>query len=165
MDYLWTPWRYQYISGQAAQQGCLFCVKASENRDAENLIVHRASLNFVLLNMYPYTSGHLMIAPYEHVASLAEASPDALREMMELTRQAEAHLRAVYRPEGLNIGMNLGKCAGAGVADHIHMHVLPRWIGDSNFMTTAGETRVLPEDLRTTYEKIAAAFRGGHEAR
>jgi ATP adenylyltransferase len=158
MDYIWSPWRYRYISAPPSSDACLFCTKAAENKDRENLVVYRGKLNFVLLNLFPYTSGHLMVAPYEHVATLEQAQPDTLTDLMGLVRQAEKHLRTVYRPEGMNIGMNIGAVAGAGVAGHIHMHVLPRWTGDSNFMTTVGETRVLPEDLETTYEKLTAAF-------
>ena len=161
MDRLWSPWRYQYISKADEAPGCIFCVKPAENRDNENYIVHRGASCFVLLNLYPYTSGHLMVAPYAHVATREDATEAAVLEMMCLTREAEGHIRHVYRPEGLNIGMNIGKCAGAGVAGHIHMHVLPRWAGDANFMTTVGETRVLPEDLNTTYGKLRGAFLEG----
>ena len=114
----------------------------------------RAERNFVMLNLYPYTSGHLMIAPYEHVAMLSEAHPETLAEMMRLTQRAEQALRHLYTPGGINLGMNLGEAAGAGVAGHIHMHVLPRWAGDASFITTIGETRVLPEDLETTYDRL-----------
>jgi ATP adenylyltransferase len=159
MDRIWSPWRYRYITTADAAQDCIFCVKPAENRDEQNYIVHRGERCFVLLNLYPYTSGHLMIAPYEHVAALEDASEESLLEMMRLTREAERRLRRVYRPEGLNLGMNIGKCAGAGVAGHIHMHVLPRWTGDANFMSTVGETRVLPEELAETYRKLSQAFR------
>ena len=118
----------------------------------------RARFNFVLLNLYPYTNGHLMIAPYAHVPTLAGAGSDALDEMMRLTASAETTLSKVYHPGGINIGMNLGECAGAGVAGHIHMHVLPRWAGDASFMTSVGETRVLPEDLETTWSRMKAAW-------
>lgn len=159
MDYLWTPWRYKYISSAKPTDECIFCAKSRAMRDEENLIVHRAQYNFVILNAFPYTNGHLMVAPYVHVPSLVDAAEPVLDEMMRLSRDAERHLRAIYKPAGLNLGMNLGECAGAGVAGHIHMHVLPRWAGDANFMTTVGETRVLPEDLRTTYEKLSYAWR------
>jgi ATP adenylyltransferase len=158
MDRLWSPWRYQYISKANREEECIFCAKPAESRDEQNYIVHRGKRCFVLLNLYPYTSGHLMIAPYEHVATLEDALLESLLEMMRLTREAERHLRRVYRPEGLNMGMNIGKCAGAGVAGHIHMHVLPRWTGDANFMSTVGETRVLPEDLAETHRKLSQAF-------
>ena len=155
MDRLWTPWRYRYISRADPSGGCIFCIKAAEDNDAENYIVHRGRLNFVLLNLFPYTNGHLMIAPYQHVGTLAETPEDVLAEMARLTQRAEINLRAAYQPHGFNLGMNVGESAGAGVAGHIHMHVLPRWTGDANFMSTIGETRILPEELPVTYEKLA----------
>jgi ATP adenylyltransferase len=155
MDHLWTPWRYRYIANASSSDACIFCVKAAEKKDAENFILYRGKLNFILLNLYPYTNGHLMIAPYQHVATLEEARQDALAEMMRLTRRAEVNLRTVYRPHGFNIGMNIGASAGAGVAGHIHMHVVPRWTSDANFMTTIGETRILPEELPATYRKLS----------
>jgi ATP adenylyltransferase len=160
MDRLWSPWRYAYVSQADAGSACIFCEKASEDRDAANYVIHRGRRNFVMLNRYPYTTGHLMIAPYEHVATLEEAAGETLAEMMALARLAERCLRNVYHPGGLNLGMNVGECAGAGVAGHIHLHVLPRWPADSNFMTTVGETRVLPESLDVTYGRLVEAFRG-----
>ncbi|MGE5569203.1 MAG: HIT family protein [Rhodospirillales bacterium] len=160
MDYLWSPWRYKYVSQAAATDACIFCAAAAGN-DEETLVIHRAEHNFVVLNRFPYTSGHLMIAPYRHVAALCEADQETVAEMMLLAREAEKHLRALYRPDGLNAGMNLGECAGAGVAGHIHMHVLPRWCGDSNFMTVIGETRVMPEELTTTWTRLREAWRKG----
>ncbi len=160
MDYLWSPWRYRYVSTAGPSDECVFCAKLAQNRDAENYILHRGRFNFVLLNLYPYTSGHLMIAPYEHVPSLEQAGADTLTELMQLTQRAEKHLRAVYRPGGLNVGMNIGSCAGAGVAGHIHMHVVPRWVGDSSYMTVTSETRVLPEELSTTYAKLLKSWNG-----
>ena len=159
MDYLWTPWRYQYVSAAPAQE-CLFCAKAASTNDAENLIVHRGARSFVLLNLYPYTTGHLMVAPYAHVATLEATDEETLTEMMVLTRRAERHLRAVYQPRGFNVGLNIGECAGAGVAAHLHIHVLPRWPGDTSFMTVVGETRIVPEALAQTYQKLVGAFRG-----
>jgi ATP adenylyltransferase len=158
MDYLWSPWRYLYVSKAKPDDACVFCREAAENRDAENYIVHRGSLNFVLLNLYPYTTGHLMVVSYEHVSTLDDAGCETLGEMMQLTQAAERCLRRVYQPKGFNIGMNIGECAGAGIAGHIHMHVVPRWPADANFMTTVGETRVLPEDLPTTYSKLIEAW-------
>lgn len=159
MDRLWSPWRYQYVSRAAPGDPCIFCSKPAAGDDRASHILLRAEHNFILLNLYPYTSGHLMIAPYRHVARLSDLDPAALAEMIALAARAERALTEVYRPQGLNLGMNLGECAGAGVAGHLHMHVLPRWMGDASFMTTIGETRVLPEDLDTTYEKLAGAFR------
>lgn len=158
MDRLWTPWRYRYVSSAQPTGSCIFCEKAASSDDRGNYIVLRAERNFLILNLYPYTSGHLMIAPYEHVATLAEAHPDTLQEMMLLSARAEKALGQLYRPDGFNIGMNVGESAGAGVAGHIHMHVLPRWTGDGSFMTTVAETRVLPETLDTTYERVKAAL-------
>jgi ATP adenylyltransferase len=137
----------------------LFCDKAASSDDRANLVVLRADHNFILLNLYPYTSGHLMIAPYAHVASLELAHEVALEEMMLLARRATRALRELYKPDGVNLGMNLGACAGAGVAGHIHMHVLPRWCGDASFMTTVAETRVLPEELSVTWERLRGALK------
>jgi ATP adenylyltransferase len=158
MDYLWTPWRYQYIIKTGESGECVFCAAAKCADDRECLVVHRAERNFIILNRYPYTSGHVMVVPHEHVASLEDLPDETLVEMMRLARECEKRLRAVYRPEGLNLGINLGKSAGAGIAGHVHMHVLPRWTGDTNFMTVVGETRVLPEDLEITWERLRGAF-------
>jgi ATP adenylyltransferase len=158
MDHLWSPWRYQYVQKEKASAGCVFCQAAAEGRDEENLVVHRARKNYVILNRYPYSTGHLMVIPYEHVDMLQYASEETLQEMMLLTQRAQIHLREVYRPPGFNLGMNLGESAGAGIAEHIHMHVLPRWPGDTSFITTIAETRVLPEDLMVTWRKLHDAF-------
>ena len=158
MDYLWSPWRYKYISQTNSSTGCIFCEKSAQNKDEENLVVYRGKLNFVLLNLFPYTNGHMMVAPYEHVATLEDAREETVVEMMQLVRLASKHVRSVYKPQGMNLGMNIGEVAGAGIAGHIHMHVLPRWVGDSNFMTTVGETRIIPEDLSVTYQKLTEAF-------
>lgn len=154
MDYLWSPWRYRYVSSAGSDDSCLFCRVAAETDDKNNFVLLRAERNFVMLNRFPYTSGHLMIAPYQHVATIEGAEEAALGEMMALARRAESALRQAYNPNGLNIGMNIGRSAGAGIAEHIHMHVLPRWHGDVSFMTAIAETRVLPEDLETSYEKL-----------
>lgn len=158
MDHLWSPWRYRFVQKQLANDGCVFCVKPGEESDEENLIVHRAEHNFVILNLFPYTTGHLMVVPYAHVSSLEAVDDAVLAEMMALAKSAQAKLSAIYRPHGFNLGMNLGESAGAGIAAHIHLHVLPRWVGDSNFMTTVGETRVMPEDLSDTWKKLREAF-------
>jgi ATP adenylyltransferase len=158
MDRLWSPWRYQYVQKTLPDQGCVFCNFPKENWDEERFIVHRAQFNFVILNIYPYTTGHLMVVPFQHVSTLGDAAPEALQEMMLIARQAEHHLTEVYRPNGMNVGLNLGEAAGAGIASHLHLHVVPRWIGDSNFMTVLGETRVLPEDLAETYRKLKAVW-------
>jgi len=159
MDRLWSPWRYNYVSSGIAPGVCIFCAKLAESDDRKNWIVARERHNFVLLNLYPYTNGHLMIAPYAHIPTLDEATTEARAELIELSAKAERALRKIYRPGGINLGMNLGECAGAGVAGHIHMHVLPRWPGDASFMTTVGETRVMPEDLSSSYDKLLAEWR------
>ena len=158
MDYLWSPWRYRYVTAARSESACIFCEYAASKNDQENLVVYRGQRNFILLNRFPYTSGHVMVAPYEHVDSLLAAASETLEEMILLARECERHLRAIYRPSGLNLGMNLGESAGAGIAGHIHMHVLPRWAGDTSFITTLAETRVLPEDLGETWRKLHAAF-------
>jgi len=159
MDYLWTPWRYQYVTKLAGTVNCIFCAVAADlEHDPEHLVVHRAARNLVILNRYPYTSGHLMVAPYEHTATLEDLPDDTLVELIRLGRLAEKHLRAIYQPDGLNLGFNIGRSAGAGIAGHVHLHALPRWVGDVSFMTSVGETRVLPEDLGTTWEKLRRAF-------
>jgi ATP adenylyltransferase len=158
MDYLWTPWRYRYIASAGTHDGCVFCDAVAANDDVRTLIVHRGEKNFVILNRFPYTSGHLMVVPFAHVAELSAAEPATLSEMMLLAKRAQIALTDVYHPEGYNLGMNLGRAAGAGVTGHLHLHLLPRWPGDANFMTTVGETRLEPEDLSTTYEKLHRAF-------
>jgi len=157
MDYLWTPWRYAYVTTADKAQTCIFC-ELPQKDDRSAWIVHRARHNFVVLNTFPYTSGHVMVVPYEHTDELCKLPPESAAEMMELCRRTEGVLREVYRPEGINLGMNIGKAAGAGVAGHVHMHMLPRWTADSNFMTTVAESRVLPEALQTTYERLKAAW-------
>jgi ATP adenylyltransferase len=160
MDHIWTPWRYQYMAQAAAgaQPECFFCDALARNNDPETLIVHRGAKAFVILNRFPYTSGHVMIVPYAHVAELNLCDAETLGEMMQLARRVETALRTNYKPDGMNLGMNLGRAAGAGVVGHLHLHALPRWIGDSNFMTVTGETRVHPEDLKTTYERLSKAL-------
>jgi ATP adenylyltransferase len=164
MDRLWSPWRYDYInSGSGVEkskpQGCVFCsMLEADSTDESKFILTRASHNFIVLNIYPYISGHLMIVPYAHLSEIAAAPKETTDEMMDLTKRAQGVLGEVYRPDGFNLGMNLGRAAGAGVADHFHMHLLPRWTGDTNFMTTVSETRVHPEDLATTYQKLVGRF-------
>ncbi len=158
MDYIWTPWRYAYLSSAGKSPGCLFCdAIRREDRDAN--IVFRGTTCFVVLNAFPYTSGHVMVVPYDHVDRLDKLPSAAATEMMSLVQRVETAFREVYHPDGINVGMNIGAAAGAGVAGHIHMHALPRWIADANFMTTIGETRVIPEDLATTWERMRSALR------
>ena len=158
MDYLWTPWRYRYVTEAKNQSGCVFCNAAASENDEEWLIVHRAVKNFIILNRYPYTAGHVMIVPYLHTADFAGLERDTAAEMMVLSQRVQAAIDDVYHPDGFNLGMNLGRSAGAGIADHLHMHLLPRWTGDTNFMTTVGETRLEPEELSVTYTRLRKAL-------
>ena len=158
MDYLWTPWRYRYITDAAKDDRCIFCDALAVGDDAKTFIVLRGKKNFVILNRFPYTTGHVMIVPFHHVAELAGCDPETLAEMMQLAQRVQAALAAHYNPEGYNLGMNLGRCAGAGVTGHLHLHLLPRWTGDTNFMTAVAETRIEPEDLRVTYAKLRKAL-------
>ena len=159
MDHIWSPWRFRYLAEPRKHDaGCVFCVIAQSAEDEANLVVHRGELNFVVLNRYPYTSGHVMVIPYEHVSMLSDITDETSAEMMALTRKAEACIQSLYKPDGVNIGMNMGAAAGAGMAGHIHMHVLGRWFGDSNFMSTIAETRIIPEDLTQTWTRLSQAF-------
>ena len=159
MDFIWSPWRYTYLaSGGTRPASCVFCVTEDRTHDADRLIVYRGIHNFVILNLFPYTAGHVMVAPYEHLDNIVGAKPEQLSEMMQLSQRVIVALQKLYRPEGFNIGMNLGGAAGAGIREHIHLHVVPRWTGDANFITITGETRVLPEELHTTYERLKAVL-------
>jgi ATP adenylyltransferase len=159
MEHLWTPWRSTYMKASRDPTRCIFCdALASSHEDEKNLVVYRGQQNFIILNRYPYTSGHLMIAPYAHVSRLHDATQETLHESANLTRLAETVIEQAYHPDGLNLGMNLGRAAGAGIADHIHMHMLPRWNGDSNFMSSVAETRIIPESLTETYSKLKRGF-------
>ena len=157
LDRLYTPWRLAYVTGAAKSADCVFCA-ALTGTDADPLIVFRGSSAFVILNLFPYNNGHLMVVPNRHIASLVDATPDELTEMMDLTRRAEIALREAFAPQGMNMGLNLGKAAGAGILEHLHLHVVPRWAGDTNFMTVVGETRVLPQELPVTAEKLRPIF-------
>jgi ATP adenylyltransferase len=153
VEHLWAPWRLKYVTGAGgSSEGCIFCAAADPSRD--DLLLIRASVCYVILNLYPYNNGHLMVVPNRHVATLAATTAGEQAELMRLTRLAEIALTEAYTPQGINIGVNLGKPAGAGVLDHLHVHVVPRWNGDTNFMTVIGEVRVLPEDLGTTATKL-----------
>jgi ATP adenylyltransferase len=164
MDHLWTPWRMRYLQGEDrpsdGSAGCVFCVTSSENRtcDVDNLIVRRGQRAFVILNRYPYNNGHLMVVPYLHVPSLEQLDAETLAELMALVQQSLSVLRAIYRPQAFNLGMNIGEAAGAGIAEHVHFHVVPRWAGDTNYMTVVGQTRIIPEDLPETCRRLCAAW-------
>jgi len=161
VDRLWSPWRAKYIASgvDAESPTCVFCeIGRDTENDLSNYVVFRGQLNFVALNLFPYITGHLLVIPYGHLGEFDSASKDVTDEMMDLTKRSQAALREVYKPAGFNMGMNLGAAAGAGIVDHIHIHILPRWSGDTNFMTTVAETRVLPESLADTYAKLRSAF-------
>lgn len=163
MDRLWSPWRYEYIAAggaaSAEARGCVFCkIRDDPDRDALNFVLHRAAHSFIVLNIYPYISGHLLVVPNEHTGELDAAGKETTDELMDLSKRCQTALREVYQPEGFNLGMNLGRTAGAGIVDHLHLHILPRWTGDANFMSTIGETRVIPEDLSVTYQKLTGKF-------
>jgi ATP adenylyltransferase len=157
MEHLWSPWRLAYITGANPTTGCVFC-SALVDPGAAPLVVHRGATCFVILNLYPYNNGHLMVVPNRHLASLASATPEERSELIELTARAEIALTEAYTPHGLNMGINLGKPAGAGVLDHVHLHVVPRWNGDTSFMTVVGQTRVLPEELPDTAARLRPIF-------
>jgi ATP adenylyltransferase len=154
MNYLWSPWRMDYIMNHDKDAECIFCLALQQDDGAGNLVVARCKETFLILNRYPYTSGHLMIVPYAHCAALEDLPSSARGEMIDLAAQAMQVLRILYAPDGFNLGMNVGEAAGAGIASHIHIHVVPRWIGDTNFMSSVAQTRVLPESLENSYRRI-----------
>lgn len=159
MKQLWSPWRMEYIeNNNKKEDGCVFCNALAKTDSAENLIAFRGEHSFVILNRFPYTSGHLMVIPFEHKPNLEELDPVTRAEMMELTNRCTIVLKNIYRPQGFNVGVNIGEAAGAGVAAHVHIHIVPRWKGDTNFMSTVGDTRVLPEALEDTYKRVKAVF-------
>lgn len=159
MEYLTAPWRERYVRSLGKERGCIFCRAWRQGRDRRALILYRGVHNFILLNRFPYTPGHLMIAPYEHLASLEKTDKAVRDEMGDLLTMSLRALRKRYNPQGFNTGMNIGQCAGAGVVDHYHLHIICRWSGDSNFMPLVGKTKVLLEDLDTTYRKLLPHFK------
>jgi ATP adenylyltransferase len=159
MDRLWTPWRFEYVStADQADAGCVFCQVLSEDRDEDNFVLFRSTRAFCILNRFPYTSGHILIVANRHISFLNEATSDELQELIDLAKICERALRSEYHPDGYNMGFNLGRAAGAGVAHHLHMHVLPRWVGDASFVSVVSETRVIPEELPKTYHRLAPYF-------
>jgi ATP adenylyltransferase len=158
MKHIFSPWRMKYISMHKPKMDCIFCTALDQPDSPENLVLWRGQRCFIILNRFPYTSGHVMVVPMEHQPILEDVSPEANAEMMDLLVRVSRLLRKVYSPEGFNIGANIGAAAGAGVAGHVHFHVVPRWGGDTNFMSAVGETRVLPEDLEETYHRLQAAW-------
>ena len=158
MNHLWSPWRMKYIENHEKENGCVFCDAQAKADGAENLIAFRGKLAYVILNRFPYTSGHLMVIPFEHKPNLEELDAETRAEMMELAARCMSVLRNIYKPQGFNMGANIGEAAGAGVKGHVHIHIVPRWAGDTNFMSAVGETRVLPEALEDTYRRVREGF-------
>ena len=161
---LWAPWRLSYIesaSQEKGESGCIFVDLPAQNDDRKNLILHRGEHAFVMLNAYPYTNGHLMVAPYKHTADMGELSDAELLEINQLVAKCTLWIGTTYKPDGFNIGVNLGRAAGAGIPTHIHWHIVPRWDGDTNFMTVVGEVRVLPQSLSESYDRLRAAIMDG----
>jgi ATP adenylyltransferase len=156
VDHLWSPWRLRYIIGTKAT-GCVFCQPAAPD-EKDSLVVYQGALAYVILNLYPYNNGHVMVVPYRHESSLARLTSDEMNEVGRLTQLSERALREAYRLDGINVGVNLGAAAGAGIEEHVHVHLVPRWKGDTNFMTVVGETRVLPEEIQTTAARLRAIF-------
>jgi ATP adenylyltransferase len=157
---IWAPWRLAYVKGAPKdnEEECIFCAKPAADADEETLIVHRGESCFVILNLFPYTNGHLMVAPYEHLGRIQELPATTVAEMMELAQRAMSRLEEIYEPHGYNVGFNQGRVAGAGVEHHIHMHVVPRWGGDTNFMPVIADTRVMPQTLEQSYAALKGAF-------
>ena len=161
MERLWTPWRAEFVTGQTGEQGaptCFLCENPTLDKDNEVYILHRAQHSFIILNLYPYNTGHLMVAPYEHIGALEELPSETGAEMWALAQRSVGILKAEYGPDGFNVGMNIGQLAGAGVPGHLHLHVVPRWGGDTNFMAVVGETKLVPENLDQTYARLKPLF-------
>jgi ATP adenylyltransferase len=157
MKTLWAPWRMEYILSEKDRE-CIFCLKPSEKNDRENLVLYRSEKNFVIMNKYPYNNGHLMVVPYLHTSTLLGVPEDVLSALMLTTQYAVDCLKKAFSPEGFNVGINIGVTAGAGIEEHLHIHIVPRWAGDNNFMTVIGEVRVVPEHLLATYDKLYPVF-------
>jgi ATP adenylyltransferase len=158
MKRLWASWRMKYITNATKESGCVFCNALARQDGHENLIIMRGEHAFVILNKFPYTSGHVMVAPLAHIATLEELDPDTRAEMMELSTRCMSTLRKIYHPQAFNLGANIGEAAGAGVPGHVHLHIVPRWNGDTNFMSTVGDVRVLPEDLQETHRRFSETW-------
>ena len=158
MNHIWSPWRMKYIEKTEKEEGCVFCNALAKEDSEANLIAFRGERAFVILNLYPYTSGHLMVVPFGHIATLEELDPATRAEMMELASRCTTVLRKIYQPQAFNVGANIGEAAGAGVPGHVHIHIVPRWGADTNFMSVLGETRVLPESIQDTYKRVREGF-------
>ena len=158
MEHLWAPWRLEYITSDNKEEGCIFCVKSREDKDKENLILERGEKAFIIMNAFPYNNGHLMVAPYQHTGELLDLDDEEMLSMMNLVKLSKEILDRALRTDGYNVGINLGRSAGAGIADHIHVHIVPRWSGDTNFMPVLADVRVMPEALESTYARLKDAL-------
>lgn len=157
MKYLWAPWRMEYILKEK-NEGCIFCEIPKENQDKENYVLYRGKFCFVILNTYPYNNGHIMIAPYAHIKNLEELNRDTMNELMSLCQKSISVLKKKINPQGFNIGANIGKVGGAGILEHVHLHIVPRWQGDTNFMPVISDTKIMPQYLSETYDLLKAGF-------
>lgn len=160
MKNLWAPWRMEYILSDGNEEGCILCPGSDRSRDEERLILYAGSLSMIIMNKYPYNNGHLLVAPVRHVSGLADLDHDEMLDLLSKVRQSTEILKGLMNPEGFNVGLNLGRVAGAGVEDHLHFHIVPRWNGDTNFMTVFGDVRVIPEHIKETYKKLRQKFQG-----
>ena len=158
MKQLWAPWRLEYIVSEEKPDGCIFCIFPQQDEDEKNLILYRGKHAFVIMNRFPYSNGHLLVPPYRHIADIDDLTDEETLEIMQLTQKCCKVLKAVCRPDGFNIGINMGTAAGAGIADHVHLHVVPRWNGDTNFMPVFADVKVVPQALETTYKQLKAQF-------
>jgi ATP adenylyltransferase len=162
MHQLWAPWRMTYIAqaSDTVDEGCIFCSKPgiAPTKDEDQLILYRGKYGFIMMNLYPYNTGHLLIAPYKHIGSLASLAPDEIIEVTYLVQKCELALRTALKPDGFNVGINMGRVAGAGFPDHVHFHIVPRWDGDTNFMPVLADVKVMPEFMETTYHKIKTSL-------
>ncbi|MBI3611129.1 MAG: HIT domain-containing protein [Nitrospirae bacterium] len=159
MKQLWAPWRMPYLKNDQPK-GCIFCTKTRQNHDRSNLILYRGRRTFVMMNLYPYSNGHLLVSPYRHVGSIEELDPTTLTDLMRTAQRALRAVRLVFKPDAFNLGINQGRQAGAGIESHVHLHIVPRWNGDTNFMPVLTDTRVIPEHLESSYDKLLPLFQG-----
>lgn len=159
MQQLWAPWRLQYVINAGGDEGCIFCTKPKQDNDRDNLILYRSNQAFIIMNLYPYNNGHLMIVPYQHAQDLDGLADDLLTELITMTRKAQNIMKQVFAAQGFNIGINVGKAAGAGIDEHIHIHIVPRWAGDTNFMPVLGDIKVIPQHIWAAYDLLLPFFR------
>lgn len=164
MEHLWAPWRMDYVAGEKPD-GCVLCQAAQAQDDAEAHVIYQGQYNYVILNRFPYNSGHLMVVPYEHIGAFTDLSPEQLAEMMDIAQGAVEAFQECLHPDGVNLGINLGRAAGAGINDHLHLHIVPRWAGDTNFMTVLADTRVVPQSLGESCRTLEPALRRAMERR